>query len=98
MNVTINNVGFKADSKLVEFIESKVNKLSKYYNRITSSIVYLKLENSGQVRDKVVEITISVPGKVLVSKAEEKSFEGALDECTSSLERQLKKYKEKINK
>lgn len=97
MSVTINNVGFSADEKLRNFIEAKLSKLDRYYNRITNSSVYLKLENSGQVRDKVVEVTVSVPGKVLVSKAEDKTFEGAVDECTSSLERQLKKYKEKMS-
>ena len=96
MSITINNVGFSADAKLKNFIEAKVNKLSRYYNRITNSTVYLKLENSGQVKDKVVEVTLSVPGKVLVSKSENKSFESAVDECTTSLERQLKKYKGKF--
>jgi len=97
MSVTINNVGFSADDKLKGFIEAKLNKLNKYFNRITNSTVYLKLENSGQVKDKVVEVTLSVPGKVLVSKAEDKTFEGAMDECTTSLGRQLKKYKEKMS-
>ena len=96
MSITINNVGFSADEKLKDFIEIKLNKLNKYYNRITNSTVYLKLENSGKVKDKVVEVTVSVPGKVLVSKAEDKSFESAVDECTTSLERQLKKYKGKF--
>lgn len=95
MSVTINNVGFSADEKLKGFIETKMGKLDKFYNRITKTTVYLKLENSGQVKDKVVEVTVSVPGKILVSKAEDKTFEAAVDECTSSLERQLKKYKEK---
>jgi len=98
MSVTINNVGFSADDKLKDFIETRLNKLNRYYNRITNSSVYLKLENSGQVKDKVVEVTLSVPGKLLVSKAEDKSFESAVDECTNSLERQLKKYKEKQSK
>lgn len=96
MSITINNVGFSADAKLKDFIEAKLNKLSRYYNRITNSTVYLKLENSGKVKDKIVEVTVSVPGKVLVSKAEDKSFESAVDECANSLERQLKKYKGKF--
>ena len=96
MSISINNVGFSADEKLKGFIERRMNKLDRFYNRITNSSVYLKLENSGQVKDKVVEVTLSVPGKVLVSKAEHKTFESAVDECTSSLERQLKKYKDKL--
>lgn len=96
MSITINNVGFSADAKLKNFIEAKLNKLTRYYNRITNSTVYLKLENSGQVKDKIVEVKVSVPGKTLISKAEDKSFESAVDECTHSLERQLKKYKGKF--
>lgn len=97
MNITINNVGFSADVKLREFIQNRIEKLEKYFNRITKSDVYLKLENSGQVRDKIVEVTLSVPGKVLVSKSEDKTFEAAIDDCASSLQRQLKKYKEKLS-
>lgn len=96
MSIKINNVGFSADEKLINFIEAKLSKLSRFYNRITNSTVYLKLENSGKVKDKIVEVTVSVPGKVLVSKAEDKSFESAVDECATSLERQLKKYKGKF--
>ena len=96
MSIKINNVGFSADEKLKNFIEAKLSKLSRFYNRITNSTVYLKLENSGKVKDKIVEVTVSVPGKVLVSKAEDKSFESAVDECATSLERQLKKYKGKF--
>jgi putative sigma-54 modulation protein len=96
MSIKINNVGFSADAKLKDFIEAKLSKLNRYYNRITNSTVYLKLENSGKVKDKIVEVTVSVPGKVLVSKAEDKSFESAVDECANSLERQLKKYKGKF--
>jgi len=96
MSITINNVGFSADAKLKKFIEAKLNKLSRYYNKITNSTVYLKIESSGKIKDKSVEVTVSVPGKVLVSKAEDKSFESAIDECATSLERQLKKYKGKF--
>lgn len=95
MMVTIHNVGFSADGKLKEFINTKISKLSRYYNRIIGSDIYLKLENSGQIKDKVVEITLDVPQKKLICKSEGKKFEAAIDNCISSLERQLKKYKEK---
>lgn len=96
MTITINNVGFSADDKLKEFISERINKLSKYYNRIISAEVYLKLENSGKIKDKIVEVKLGVPGRVLVCSDEDKVFEAAVDNCVHGLERQLKKYKEKV--
>jgi len=95
MTVNIQSVGFAADTKLKDLIESKCNKLLRYYNRITETNIYLKIESSGSVKDKLLEMTVAVPNKVLVAKAESKVFEIALDEATSSMQRQLKKYKEK---
>lgn len=96
MTVNIQSVGFTADQKLKDLIENKCNKLTKYFSRITEANVYLKLESSGAVKDKLVELTVAVPNKVLVSKSEDKVFEVAVDDVTSSMERQLKKYKEKL--
>lgn len=95
MNITIENAGFSADQKLKTLIKERCEKLSKYYNRITDVTVYLKLESSGAVKDKSVELTVAVPQKVLVSKSEDKMFEIALDGAVTSMERQIKRYKEK---
>lgn len=97
MTVVINNVGFSADDKLKDFIKDKVGKLDRFYNRITSVEVFLKLENSGKVKDKIVEMKVSVPRKQLICKHEDKVFEAAVDNCVDSLSRQLKKYKEKVS-
>lgn len=97
MTVNIQSVGFSADQKLLTLIQERCNKLSKFFNRITEANVYLKLEsNSSGMKDKTVELTIAVPNKLLVAKSEDKVFEVALDNVSSSMERQLKKYKEKI--
>lgn len=97
MTVNIQSVGFSADQKLLTLIQEKCNKLSKFFNRITEANVYLKLEsNSSSMNDKKVELTISVPNKLLVAKSEDKVFEVALDNVSTSMERQLKKYKEKL--
>ena len=44
MNVNIQTVHFDADSKLVEYIEKKISKLTQFHDRITKVDVYLKLE------------------------------------------------------
>jgi putative sigma-54 modulation protein len=86
---------FQADQKLLEFIERKLGKLDTYYDRIIDARVSLKLENSGQVKDKVAEVRLAVPGDVLVAKDTEKTFEAAIDKITDVLKRQIIRYKER---
>ena len=94
MKVRIESVHFNADEKLQAFIEEKVNKLTNYYERIIDAHVVMKLENSGQVRDKIVEAKIQVPGDVIFSKSTEKTFESAMDKLHDTLKRNLLKHKE----
>lgn len=95
MRIDIQSVHFDADQKLLDFIKSKVDKLSKLNNQIIGINVSLKLENSGQVKDKICEIVMKIPGNQLMSKSVSKSFEQSTDEAVNQLERQLKKVKGK---
>lgn len=87
---------FQADEKLIDFIERKLSKLDTFFDKIIEARVSLKLENSGQVKDKVAEVRISVPGEILIAKETDKSFESAIDKSSSVLKRQLIKYKERL--
>ena len=95
MNINIQSVHFEADAKLKDLIVDKLQKLQKYYNSIISIDVFLKLENSGQVKDKIIELKTHIPGETLVVSASDKSFEVALDKVDELIVRQLKKSKEK---
>jgi putative sigma-54 modulation protein len=53
----------------------------------------LKLENAGQVKEKVVEVSVHVPGEVLFVKSSKKTFEAATDEAIDSLRRKIERYK-----
>jgi putative sigma-54 modulation protein len=97
MEIRTQAVNFDADVKLIEFIDKKLAKLDTFYDNIVSTDVFLKLEKTGQVQDKVVEIKIKVPGSTLVAKETSKSFEESIDLGASSLRRQLIKYKDKKN-
>lgn len=96
MKVHTESVQFKADQKLIDFVTKKVSKLEQFFDRIINAEVHLKLENSGQVKDKVAEVRLHVPGHSLFSKNTEKSFEAAVDSAVDDLRRQLEKYKEKM--
>ena len=96
MRVQTESVQFKADQKLISFIERKVGKMEQLYDRIIDAKVVLKLENSGQVKDKIAEVRLNLPGDTLFAKESNKTFEASIDSAASSLKRQLIKYKERL--
>ncbi len=93
MSIEMQAVSFRADQKLKIFINKKVEKLNQFFDRIVHAHVLLKLENSGQVKEKVVELSVHVPGEVLFVKTSRMTFEAATDEAIDSLRRQIEKYK-----
>ena len=68
MKVNLHAVNFNVDKKLVDFVQEKVDKLEKYYDKIVSSDVFLKVENTSDKENKIVEIKINVPGDDFVVK------------------------------
>jgi putative sigma-54 modulation protein len=96
MKINLTAVHFDADQKLIDYIEKKASKLSQFFDRITDAQVFLKLENSGQVRDKIVELKLMVPGDTLVATEISKTFEAATDAAVDNMKRQLNKHKEKV--
>ncbi|MEA1786804.1 ribosome-associated translation inhibitor RaiA [Arenibacter sp. GZD96] len=96
MKVNAQSVNFTADGKLIGFIQNRLDKLELFYDRVISSDVYLKVENTSSKENKVVEIKVHVPKDKFIVKKQCKSFEEAVDSACSSLERKLVKRKEKF--
>ena len=96
MKVNVQAVNFNVDRKLVDFIQERLNKLEKFYDKIVSADVFLKVENTSEKENKIVEIKLSIPGDDLMVKKTAKTFEEAVDSSSSSLERALVKTKEKL--
>ncbi|NNC96234.1 MAG: ribosome-associated translation inhibitor RaiA [Chitinophagales bacterium] len=98
MNLHIHAVNFKASDQLEEVIDEKVKKLVKHFDKIIDVDVYLKLENHQQIKDKIVELKVHVPGDVLFASEIAKTFEEALSEVVVAMKKQLGKHKEKYAK
>jgi putative sigma-54 modulation protein len=96
MKVNTQSVNFNADQKLIDFIQKRMDKLELFYDKVISTDVYLKLENTSDKENKIFEARLKVPGDSFVVKKQCKSFEEGVDMAASSLERQLKKRKEKL--
>ena len=96
MKVNVNAVNFVVDRKLVDFVQERMDKLAKYYDKIVSSDVFLKVEKTSDKENKIVEVKIHVPGDDFMVKKQCKTFEEAIEVSAESLERLLVKRKEKI--
>jgi putative sigma-54 modulation protein len=96
MNVKIQTVHFNADSKLMEYVNKKLEKLTVFSDRIIQVHVYLKLDNVvHSIKDKIAEIRVHVPRHNFFVKSTSKSFEESFDSAFDSLVSQIKRKKEK---
>lgn len=95
MKVNVETPNFVADSKLINFIQKRLDKLEQFYDRVIYADVFLKVQKTSDKENKFVEVLLSIPGGELIVKKDAKTFEEGIDECAHSLERQLKKRKQK---
>jgi putative sigma-54 modulation protein len=96
MNVVIHPVHFDASESLVGFINKKLVKLETFFDRIIEAEVFLKMETKQNIKDKIVEIKLSVPGKTLFVTKTSKTFEESTDLALHTIAGQLKKQKERL--
>jgi putative sigma-54 modulation protein len=95
MKVNISSLKFKADVKLLDFIQERVDKLGHFNNEILGGDVVLRVHNSSDQANKNVEIKLLMKGKELFAEKTSESFESAVDQSVEALRRQLKRLKDK---
>lgn len=96
MNTSIQTVKFVADSKLTDYVNKKLSKLSTFHDQIIKVEVFLKLDNVVHtLKDKIAEISVKVPKQIFFVKASSKSFEESFDAALDSVVNQIKRKKEK---
>lgn len=96
MKIRFHLVNITADSKLLNFVQTKLNKLDVFYNRILHADAFFRVEPSSHKGNKLVEIKLRVPGKELMVKKHSQTFEGAIDQAKEALKKALIKYKDKL--
>lgn len=95
MNVQIQSVKFDASAKLIEFIEKKLAKLDRVAEEATGVDVVLKLEKDDEKGNKIVVITLRMPGGDIRVEEQAHTFEEAVDAAKDVLKRQIEKRKDK---
>ena len=93
MNINFQSVNYNADSKLIEFAEKRIKKISQFYLNIIDVFIFTKIENASDRVNKLAELKICIPGDDVVVKKTAKSFEEAISLAADSAERILKRLK-----
>lgn len=73
-------------------ITDEMNKLDRYYDKITSCHVILESVHAAHT----MEVVLNVRGQTLTATATEGVMSKAIDEAVAKIERQLKKINEKV--
>jgi len=95
MNINFQSINYVADFKLIEFSEKRIHKITNFYDHIIDVYIFTKVENSSDRINKSVEMKIGIPGDDVIVKKVATSFEEAINSASDSVERILKRRKEK---
>jgi len=94
MRINITARHFKLSEKMKGYVEKEVYRLKKYYDGIIDVDVILKWEK----KTRLAEINISVSGTVLTAHEHSENIAKSVDRAIDKLERQLKKYKDRLHR
>jgi putative sigma-54 modulation protein len=96
MKLQMHSIHFDADRKLIDFIQKKTDKLDTFYGRIIDGEVTMRLNKDETQENKLVELKVRIPGQLLFTREQAKSFEAAADMAVDAMKRQLAKQKAKL--
>ncbi len=92
MRITISGRNIELTDGLKAAVEEKIGKLEKYFTPETDVYVTLSVEKERQK----IEVTIPVKGNIIRSEQVSNDMYVSIDLVEEIIERQLKKYKNKI--
>ncbi|WP_425538504.1 ribosome hibernation-promoting factor, HPF/YfiA family [Microaceticoccus formicicus] len=94
MRLKYNGKNVEVGSQLREKAERKLSKLDKYFQEdIEGNVTFSIVKNQ-----KIVEVTIFLPGTILRAEENTAEFMDSLDRAVDALEAQIRKHKTKLPK
>lgn len=98
MTIRIKGNNIKVTDSLREYVEEKIGRLTKYYDRLqTAEVELLVQDNKSAEESQKVEVTLTASGTVFRCEEASISMYASIDIVSEKLVRQLKKYKTKLN-
>lgn len=93
MKIQTQVVGISTDDRLIGFVERKLGKLAGLGRPILQAQVTLRKESGGPILDKVMEVSVVVPGRQLYTRQRGQTFEAATEKAVDTLRSQITRYK-----
>ena len=92
MHITISGHHVDVTPALNDYVNTKLDKLGRHHDRITSTNVILSIDKLVQK----AEASVHVSGKEFFANSESEDMYAAIDMLADKLDRQLIKHKEKL--
>ncbi|MBM7617944.1 ribosomal subunit interface protein [Weissella uvarum] len=98
LDYQIRGLNFDVTEAIQAYVEKRMARLEKYLDDAESYPVRVKLGGHKSDRTYQAEVTVQLPELVLRAEDTEDDLYAAIDMVVDKLERQIKKYKTKINR
>lgn len=95
MRITISGKNFAIKESVAARLERKLNKLDRYFGSEIEAQARLSIERGNC---NICEITIPIEGGIVRAEEEAEDMFKAIDRCLEKLERQIRKYRTKLEK
>lgn len=96
MNFNIRGENLEITPALRDYVEKKIGRMEKYFNDTPSTDVNVRMSVKSNIHK--VEVTIPMTGLLLRAEENHTDMYAAIDLVIEKLERQIRKYKTKINR
>tara|TARA_B100000609_G_scaffold21691_1_gene15497 strand:- start:190 stop:471 length:282 start_codon:yes stop_codon:yes gene_type:complete len=93
MKIGIQSIHFNPDSKLINFINKKIEKVTSIDDSIIKIDVFLKIDRPESPINKIVEIRIHTSKGERFAKKQCDTFEESVDLTIQALRKQVLKHK-----
>ena len=94
MQIDLSGHHVEITDSLRSYVNEKIGRLEKHFERVTSTHVVLSVEKQAQK----AEATIQVKGNKIFAHADNEDMYAAIDSLADKLDRQIIKHKEKTQK
>ena len=95
MRITISGKNFNVSEKVEERLTRKLNKMDRYFGSEVDAQARLSLEKNNS---NICEVTIPIEGGIVRAEESAEDMFKAIDRCLEKLERQIRKYRTKLEK
>jgi len=97
LNYNVRGENIEVTPAIRDYVESKVGKVEKYFDEVPEANAHVNLKIYSDRTGKA-EVTIPLPNIVLRAEETSPDLYGSIDLVSDKLERQMRKYKTKVNR